>query len=183
MIGLNRHTVRVVDHQPEWDARFITEAGMLRARIGDVVADIQHVGSTAVPGLTAKPILDIAVAVPSMDVIPIVVTRLTAGGYIDRGYVNQGDYLLVKESDPDIRTVHLHIVEFTGGEWSNYLAFRDILRQNECIRRRYMRVKARLAGHYPNDRKAYTAGKHAFITGVLDQQAKPHQGRRARHDA
>ncbi len=173
MIGLQRHTVCVVEHQPEWAALFLTEAETLRASLGDIVADIQHVGSTAVPGLSAKPILDIAVAVPSMAVIPTVVTRLTAGSYIDRGDMSQGGYLLVKESEPDVRTIHLHIVLSTSCEWNNYLAFRDILRRNESIRRRYVSVKTHLARQYPHDRQSYTAGKHAFITDVLNRQARP----------
>ena len=171
MIGLKRHTVRVVEHQPEWAALYRTEATTLRASIGDIVDDIQHVGSTAVPGLTAKPILDIAVAVPSMDIIPTVVNRLTVGGFIDRGYISQSDYLLVKESEPGVRTIHLHMVSSTSRDWKNYLAFRDLLRRNESIRRRYTNVKAQLAKQYPSDRQSYTAGKHTFITEVLDRSA------------
>jgi GrpB-like predicted nucleotidyltransferase (UPF0157 family) len=175
MIGLKRHTVRVVKHRPEWAILFMREAEMLRVSIGDIVADIQHVGSTAVPGLTAKSMLDIAVAVPSMDVIPSVVSRLTASGYIDRGYIHEGNYLLVKEIDPDMRTIHLHMVASTSREWQNDCEFRDLLRQNERLRQGYARLKAHLARHYPNNRASYTAGKQAFITDVLDKPARPSQ--------
>src|SRR5678815_3715102 len=107
MIGLERHTVRLVEHDREWASLFAVEEARLRERIGDLVADIQHVGSTAVPGLVAKPILDIAVAVASREKIALVVGRLRDLGYIDRGDAgSEGGYLLVSESKPGVRTAH-----------------------------------------------------------------------------
>jgi len=171
MIGLKRHTVRVVEHESEWGELFATEATTLHEHIGDIVADIQHVGSTAVPGLPAKPILDIAVAVPSSEVIPTVAERLSKIGYIDRGDAGRnGGYILVKESEPDIRTIHVHIVELTDNQWRNYIDFRDILRRDAVIRRRYAEAKQHLAEKYRHDRKSYTAGKNEFIRGVLSGQ-------------
>jgi len=112
------------EYTKEWAELFAVEAATLHTCIGDIVSDIQHVGSTAVPGLRAKPILDIAVAVPSSKVITKVAERLSKIDYIDRGDgVSQGGYLLVKESEPDIRTVHLHIVELTDIQWRNLFVF------------------------------------------------------------
>ena len=130
--------------------------------------DIQHVGSTAVPGLVAKPILDIAVAVHAKDAIPRVIARLVALGYIDRGDGgSDGGHLCVWEPEPDVRTVHVHVVEEADPQWRDYLFFRDRLRADEGARRRYDETKRRLAATHPHDRRAYGAGKEELIEGVL----------------
>ena len=80
MIGLRRHTVRLVEHDSAWAALFEDEARRVRDAAGDLVVDVQHVGSTAVPGLPAKPILDLAIAASGSDSIPELVRRLVAIG-------------------------------------------------------------------------------------------------------
>ena len=168
MIGLRRHTVRVVEHRPEWAALFAEAAEAIRQATAGLHLQIEHVGSTAVPGLPAKPILDITVAVRQRAEIAEVVRRLTPLGYMDRGDGgNEGGWLLVKESAPEVRTIHLHIVEETDPQWRNYLAFRDRLRNDATLREQYAELKRRLGASFPNDRKAYTAAKHEFIRAVL----------------
>jgi GrpB-like predicted nucleotidyltransferase (UPF0157 family) len=173
-IGLMRGTVRVVEYQPDWADLYEVEAVRIRACAGDVIADVQHVGSTAVPGMPAKPILDIAVAVLNKDCVPQAVKRLVDVGYIDLGYQEvTGGYLLVKDREPDLRTVHLHIVMLADIEWRNYLAFRDILRQDPVIRDKYARLKKRLARQFPEDRKSYTESKDTFIRDFLNKHQQP----------
>jgi GrpB-like predicted nucleotidyltransferase (UPF0157 family) len=168
MIGLKRHTVRVVEHDPNWSALFDAERDALQRALGELAADIQHVGSTAVPDLPAKPILDIAVAVRTLDVIPDMVERLTGIGYIYRGDGgDDGGHLFVREPEPDIRTVHVHVVETGNYQWKDYLAFRDMLREDADVRKRYADVKLDLAKRFPDDRKSYTAAKDEFIREVL----------------
>ena len=172
MIGLKRRTVRIVEHKSEWAELFGAEVSILHEHIGDIVSDIQHVGSTAVPGLLAKPILDIAVAVSSREAISQIAERLSKIGYIDRGDGgNNGGYLIVKESELDIRIVHIHIVELTDIQWQNYIRFRDVLRQDAAIRQKYAELKQNLAEKYRDDRKSYTAAKAEFIKGVLGRHA------------
>ena len=167
-IGLKRHTVRVVDHDPSWSVLFANECRSLHRSLGDLVADVQHVGSTAVPDLPAKPILDIAVAIRTVDLIPDIVERLTGIGYIYRGDGgDDGGHLFVRESEPDIRTVHVHVVERSGTQWKNYLLFRKMLREDANVRKRYAAMKNNLARQFPNDRKLYTSAKDGFIRGVL----------------
>ncbi|HJZ71559.1 MAG TPA: GrpB family protein [Vicinamibacterales bacterium] len=167
-LGLRRNTVRIVDHRPEWTATFHIEASEILRCIGDIVVDVQHVGSTAVADVPAKPILDIAVATRTHGAIPTVVERLRRLGYIDRGDAgSEGGYLLVKESEPDVRTIHLHIVEVADNQWLNYLKFRDTLRRDPDIRRRYAELKQSLADQCRGERKAYTAGKAALIREIL----------------
>lgn len=171
MIGLKRHTVRVVKHEVEWADVYEYEAFELRKHIGEIVDDIQHVGSTSVPDLPSKPILDIAVAVSSIEVIPTLIDKLTPLGYMDRGDKgNQGGYLLVKESEPDVRFIHMHIVCKDDSQWHHYIHFRDTLRQNKDIRERYANLKKQLVKQYSNDRAAYTMGKANFIKTVLRQK-------------
>ncbi len=173
MIGLRRHTVRVVEYDAEWASIFETESRAVRKAGGDLVLDVQHVGSTAVPGLPAKPVVDIAVAVGARDAITRLVGSLTAIGYIDRGDGgSDGGYLLVRESEPDVRTVHLHVVEQTDVQWNNYLAFRNTLCQDSKVRQRYAELKRQLVAKFGEDRKAYTASKNNFIREVLKRHAQ-----------
>jgi len=168
VIGLKRHTVRIVDYDPAWAARYREEARVIRSALDALAVDVQHVGSTAVPGLMAKPILDIAVAVEALEAIPEVVRRLVATGYIDRGDAGRnGGYLLARESEPEVRVVHTHLVCRDDDQWRNYLAFRDLLRSDPEIRSDYARLKRELAAQFPNDRRSYTAGKEAFIRSAL----------------
>ncbi|HOQ29247.1 MAG TPA: GrpB family protein [Armatimonadota bacterium] len=170
MIGLKRHTVRIVDYDPAWAARYREEARVIRSALDALAVDVQHVGSTAVPGLMAKPILDIAVAVEALEAIPEVVRRLVATGYIDRGDAGRnGGYLLARESEPEVRVVHTHLVCRDDDQWRNYLAFRDLLRGDPEIRAGYARLKRELAARFPNDRRNYTAGKEAFVRSALIQ--------------
>jgi GrpB-like predicted nucleotidyltransferase (UPF0157 family) len=168
LIGLRRHTVRLVAHEPEWHMLFAAEADAIRSHVGDIAVDIQHVGSTAVPGLLAKPILDIAVAVSTPDAVRLAADRLRDAGYLDRGSAGRdGGHLLVKEVAPDVRAVHVHVVEITDPQWGDYLRFRDTLRADEVLRGAYAELKTGLLEAHAGDRRAYTAGKHAFIRDIL----------------
>ena len=175
-IGLRRHTVRVVDHDPSWSALFANECRSLHRTLGDLVADVQHVGSTAVPDLPAKPILDIAVAIRTTDPIPDIVERLTGIGYIYRGDGgDDGGHLFVRESEPDIRTVHVHVVELNGTQWRNYLLFRKMLLEDASVRKRYAAIKNNFAKQFPDDRKLYTSAKDGFIRGILGKAHETQQ--------
>lgn len=168
MIGLRRHTVKVVDHDPSWSELFNNEAEDLHRTLGDLVADVQHVGSTAVRGLPAKPILDIAMAVHRLDLIPKIVERLTNIGYIYRGDGgDDGGHLFVKEPEPNFRTAHLHVVELSDHQWKDYLTFREILRNDPNVRKKYGKLKQDLARRFPHDRKSYTSAKDKFIEQFL----------------
>ena len=175
MIGLKRHTVQVVEHHPSWAALAADACQEARRVCGNRLADLQHVGSTSVPDLPAKPILDIAAAVATLDAIPELVQRLTGIGYIYRGNGgDEGGHLFVRESSPDVRTIHLHVVEHNGTQWRNYLLFRDLLRQNPGIRKQYAELKQELGNRFRDDRKSYTASKHDFIRGILEtKEAQP----------
>ncbi len=164
-IGLPRGVVRVDDYSSDWPRLFSEEAARLQAAIGAQVLDIQHVGSTSVPGLAAKPILDIAVAVESYEGAFVCVPLLEALGYEYRG--EQGiprRHFFVKGDPP---AYHLHMNEIGSTDWRTQIAFRDALRAHAEIAQAYADLKRRLAAAYPTDRDAYLAGKADFIQGVL----------------
>jgi GrpB-like predicted nucleotidyltransferase (UPF0157 family) len=168
MVGLKRHTVRVFQHNPAWIDLATAACCQARDAGGDLIADVQHVGSTSVPGLPAKPILDLAAAVTSLGVIPELIEKLTMLGYGYRGDgENSGGHLFVWESEPDVRTIHLHVVALDDPQWINDLRFRDILLGDADLRKRYADLKLGLMGRYPDDRKRYTDSKHDFIRDIL----------------
>ncbi len=172
-IGLKRHTVRVVAHRAEWHELFERERHSLQERVGTLVVDVQHVGSTAVPGLDAKPILDIALAVPSAEDVPHLRGPLGDLGYIYRGDAgNDGGHLFVKESAPDIRTHHLHVVAVDDPQWREWLLFRDMLTADEPLRAKYGGLKKALQGRFAEDRKGYTEAKNEFIRGLVDTRSQ-----------
>jgi len=169
MIGLKRDTVEVVAHDPTWTMLAFEACQAMRIACGELMVDLQHVGSTAVPDLPAKPILDIAAAVVTFDAMPEIIRRLTRIGYLYRGdHGNAGGHVFVAESSPDVRTIHLHVVEYSGSQWRRYRLFRDLLRHNPMLRRRYARLKRDLMSMYRDDRESYTAAKADFIRETLD---------------
>ena len=168
MLGLKRGTVRVVAHRAQWPELFERERRALRERVGHLVLDIQHVGSTAVPGLDAKPIIDIAVVVPSTEVIPRLERPLNDLDYVYRGDAGaDGGHLFVKESVPEVRTHHLHAVAAGGPQWREWLLVRDALRDDEALRARYAGLKRALQERFAADRRGYTNAKNEFIREVV----------------
>lgn len=168
MIGLKRHTVKVVDYDPDWAMLALDACRSVRNACGELLVDVQHVGSTAVPDLPAKPILDIAAAVETFDSMPELVRRLAEIGYrYRRDHGSAGGHLFVVDSPPDIRTIHLHVVEHSGSQWRDYLRFRDLLRHRPAIRKRYAELKRDLASICRDDRESYTSSKADFIREVL----------------
>jgi len=170
MIGLRCHRVKIVESDPEWCRLGEEVCTLIRSIcVALPITDVQHVGSTSVSGLPAKPILDVAVAIPNADVMPELVERLTNGGFICRGDTGNNSHLFVRESEPEVHTIHIHIIAWKGDEWRNFLNFRDILRKNSTVRQQYADLKLHLRDKFQNDRKSYTASKSDFIRCMLHQ--------------
>ena len=168
-LGIRRGTVHLSDHDPRWAVVGASTASEIAGATGLPAARVQHAGSTSIAGLPAKPILDIVVGVTGGDSIEAIAGHLLGLGYMDRGD-GRGSIgrLLVRESSPEIRTVHMHIVAHGTQAWDNYVDFRDTLRSDLELRRRYAEVKNALAGRFPGDRASYRHGKNAFIQDTLD---------------
>lgn len=167
-IGLTRGTVRIVDSDPGWPGAFEKVIGELRRALGGWTEGIEPIGSAAVPGLAAKPILDVAVALAAHTQISDVHTVLTRLGYHYGGDAGAwGGHIFALEDRPDHRLVTLHAVRHDDPQWARYLIVRDRLRRDPTARRAYAALKRRLAAEYPSDRQAYTSAKTAFITDLL----------------
>ena len=165
-LGLLRGTVQLVPYHDEWK-RAGEECVSLRWDIlGEAAHDIQHVGSTAVPGLHAKPIIDIAVGVDSFGRIMLLRPVLEEHGLIFRGEDVPGQLLFVIGSD-DIRTHHIHVVRWKDKAWNDYITFRDKLRGNPILAKKYDDLKLILAERYHDNRKGYTQAKGQFVTKAL----------------
>ncbi len=160
--------VIVVDYNPQWPERFAEEAGALRQAIGDGLVAIEHVGSTAIPGLAAKPIIDILVGVQTLARGEAAVPALEALGYEYRGENGIPGRLYFRKGLVQFqRTHHLHLVELGHEQWAPMLSFRDYLRTHSEEARQYEVLKRGLAVQFRDDRRAYTNGKEEFVRAVL----------------
>jgi GrpB-like predicted nucleotidyltransferase (UPF0157 family) len=168
-LGLATSEVRLSPYDPDWVALGERECATVRALLGDLAIDVLHVGSTAVPGISAKPILDIVAAVGDTAPIDEVVGRLCAtGAYGYEGDQGDDGGLLLVRGTGELRTVHVHVVETGSQAWIDYRRFRSLLGNDDAARRRYESVKHQLAQQYPHDRRAYTQAKAVVIRELLD---------------
>lgn len=143
----------------------------VKAILGDDVIDIQHIGSTAIPAIKAKPIIDIVVGVTDFDRIKSYNEQLQKEGIFYRGSDVEHQLLYVMgDVESDTRTHHIHIVKWNGIEWKNYIHFRDYLNANENVALCYQKLKEELESKYADDRVAYTNGKQDMIDTILNDQ-------------
>jgi GrpB-like predicted nucleotidyltransferase (UPF0157 family) len=174
MIGLGRGIVRLAPYTAEWRRLFEAEKARLEAAIGQYVLDIQHVGSTSIPGLAAKPIIDIAVAVESFEEASVCIAPMEGLGYEYRGEngIPRRHYFI--KGDP--RTHHVHMNEIHSRDWGNLVLFRDHLIRHPALVGEYAALKTELARRFPTDRQAYLDGKASFIERVLHLARSGAQG-------
>ena len=164
MIGLKRGTVKLVPHHKQWANAFEQEKKKLLARLGNVIINIEHVGSTAIPGIYAKPIIDMSIGVRRLKDAEKFIKPLDALGY--HFYKKFQQQILFAKGPDKKRTHYLHAMRYNGAKWKSDLLFRDFLIKNPARAKAYNRLKQRLAKQYPNDREKYTAGKKSFIDKI-----------------
>ncbi len=169
---LKKDHVNIVDYDPEWQALAVAEITQLRATLPPAkIIDIQHVGSTAIPEMAAKPIIDIQIAVPSLEEMKIIaVPALQKLGY--EYWEENPDptrIFFVKGMPPfgEKRTHHVHIVEPTSTHWSGKINFRNYLIAHPDIAKEYQALKIKLAQQHRDDREEYTKAKGEFINRIL----------------
>jgi len=173
---LIREHVEIVPYDPRWPQQFVQEQAHLLAVLPDeIVGRIEHFGSTAIPGLAAKPIVDILVEVTDLEavkarVVPILqsegydyVWRPTSGEDVPPWYA----WFIKRDPATGTRTHHIHMVEAHFPQWEA-LRFRDYLRAHPGVAAEYAALKRRLAAAFPNDRVAYTAGKSDFVGKAMN---------------
>lgn len=166
MQGVARYKVRLLPHDPEWEIEFAKVKAELQSVWKDNILDIQHVGSTAIASICAKPILDVAVRLRSIDNMEA--GRLTAIGYEHRGAQsgNPNYHLFVLRGENQISLRHIHCYDKDEKEFELLVGFRDYLNAHRDEALRYENIKKELLKKYPDDRASYTKGKEAFIKSI-----------------
>jgi len=161
----------LVDYDAQWPAMFAVEEARLRAALNpQLIVGIEHFGSTAIPGLAAKPIIDILIAVRSLaEAREQVIGPMRSLDYVFWAHQPKTDRMFFVKGMPPYgarRTHHVHITEPDGELWAR-LPFRDYLRAHADEAKRYERLKRDLALTHATDREAYTAGKSGYVAAVL----------------
>jgi GrpB-like predicted nucleotidyltransferase (UPF0157 family) len=168
--------VEIVPYDPVWVVRFEQEAALLAAALAPWLAgSVEHIGSTAVPGLAAKPVIDIMAGVDTLDASRPAIAVATALGYCYWPYQAGVEHWFCKPL-PEYRTHHLHLIPFGAPEWLDAIAFRDYLRAHAPAAREYETLKRRLAVEHRYDRDAYTAAKRPFVEHILELARRPAPG-------
>jgi GrpB-like predicted nucleotidyltransferase (UPF0157 family) len=167
MSGYGKIIIKKYDQ--EWTNLYETERETLMEAIGHYVADIQHIGSTAVAGLAAKPVIDIMIGLRRLldaqdCILPIEAMDYE---YVPEYEVEFPGRRYFRKNIKGIRSHHIHMVEIHSDFWKRHLLFRDQLRSNEKTAKEYEALKRELAIKFENDREAYTNAKTPFIENIL----------------
>ena len=156
----------IVEYNPAWPSEFVRLRDRAQAALGVVAVAIEHVGSTAVPGLPAKDLIDMVVVVESDDDVDEAIARLAPIGYRARGNLGVEGREAFWWPEGEKRH-HLYVSPTTSAELHAQVAFRDRLRTDPAVAREYVALKRELAARHRNDRLAYTEAKTEFIEAVL----------------
>lgn len=160
--------IELVSYDAAWPARFGEESAELRRVLAPWLAGpIEHIGSTAIPGLAAKPVIDIMAAVESLEGSRPAIAAAAGLGYCYFPYQAEVKHWFCKPS-PAFRTHHLHLVPIGSPQWTRPIAFRDYLRAHADVAAEYEALKRRLAAEFRFDREAYTDAKGPYINAVTD---------------
>ncbi len=170
-LGLKRGIVELADYDPEGKTLATGAIEHLWRIFGSAAKDIQHVGSTAIKGIKAKPIIDIAVAVEDFAEVELLMPQLNEAGFFkSKLHAIENDMLLCDDDEKaDTRSYHIHIVKVHSTQWKNYLNFRDYLNAIPDVAKEYERLKVNLATKHPSDRNAYTDGKDNMVARLLSE--------------
>jgi len=171
-----KEEISIVAYNPNWNIMFRNEAEFLKKKFPDIIKRVEHFGSTAVPGLSAKPVVDLLVEVTNFkDVKKEIVPVLENLGYdyFWRPEIDKPPYYawFIKRDRKGIRTHHIHMVKEDSKLWDR-LYFRDYLRERPEIVAEYQKLKIEASKKYSNDREAYTKSKTNFITKVTEEAKK-----------
>lgn len=177
-LGLRRGTVVVEPHNAEWEVIAADTISKLHSILQDALVDAQHIGSTSIIDISAKPIIDIVVGVSDFDEILSQNSILEENGFIFRGQDHPRQYLYICGSS-DIRTHHIHAVIYNSEEWNNYVNVRDYLNCHKEDAQTYSKLKESLANRYSEDRETYTASKSKLISEIIAKACCWRKGQKA----
>ena len=162
-------TVQVIDYDPAWPERFEAERALLLRTVPGVFLSMEHVGSTAVPGLAAKPTIDVLGVVDELDAVLRSVEPLAAAGYDFRpgAFPDDEHHLFFRKVRAGKRLVHLHVLVSWSPAVDEYRLFRDFLRANPAAAARYGAYKRALAARFPDRRQSYVEAKQGEVEVLL----------------
>jgi GrpB-like predicted nucleotidyltransferase (UPF0157 family) len=175
VLGLKCGVVELFDHDPEWEVNAENTMKRLWDILGPTAKDIQHVGSSAIRHIKAKPVIDIAVLVCSFDDILAQIPALEKEGFIFRGWEGSeerqpvfqcGEYI-PEENNMRLLTHYIHIVKAGSQQWDNYINFRDYMNAFPAATREYEALKLRLAQENRNAYHSYLNGKQGYIAEII----------------
>ncbi|GLR12481.1 hypothetical protein GCM10007907_12710 [Chitinimonas prasina] len=164
-LGLVEGTVVLVEHNADWSEAYDQAAHAIATALPGVV--LAHIGSTAVTGLCAKPVLDLMLGLTALSEHAACIAPLAALGYQHHGEFGIAGRHYFTRQQAGLRTHHLHMVVVDSPFWREHLAFRDCLRNNPTLRADYAALKQMLARQYPTDSKAYAGAKTDFVRAAL----------------
>ena len=169
MEGVERYKVRLLAHNPKWEQEFLTVREEIKEHWAKNLLDIQHVGSTAIKSICAKPILDVAVRLKSIEQIDI--KALTDLGYEYCGARNESKtyHLFVLRGDNQLSLRHIHCYDKSEREFDLLVGFRNYLNEHLEVALKYQEIKMRIAEQMPDDRASYTKAKEEFIKSICDK--------------
>jgi len=167
VLGVPRTDVRLVSHDPRWVELYRVAVKELSVCLGSRITGVEHIGSTAIPDLEAKPIIDIMVGVASLNVSDEFIADLERIGYEHRNSDTVIGRLFFAKGPESNRTHNLSVCESGSPFWVGRVAFRDALRANQELAQQYGTLKRLLAQQYPHNRLAYTEAKEPFILAVM----------------
>ena len=158
-------TLEVVPYDPAWPARFEAERALLLAAVPDLFLSVEHIGSTAVPGLLAKPTIDMLAVSDDVNAVLQCVDALAGAGYDHRpgSFPDDDRHLFFRKVKEGKRLCHLHVVHASSPEIDDYRLFRDFLRADPDAARRYAGLKLGLVARYADRRQAYVDAKQREV--------------------
>jgi GrpB-like predicted nucleotidyltransferase (UPF0157 family) len=165
-LGLERDEVKLQEYDSSWQKEFMGEEQKIKSLNARGLITVEHVGSTAVPGMLAKPIIDILIGIDKYKDFKKLIKPLETIGYVFYREPRRYQALFLKKSKKGLATHHLKVVKYKGKSWSEYIRFRDTLRTNKKLLNKYRQLKQSLVKNNL-DRKAYTQGKIKLIQEIL----------------
>lgn len=176
IIAEKTKVVEVVPYDPSWKTEFQRIQSRMLEICGDLIIASEHVGSTSIEGLAAKPIIDIDLVMESYEMLPEIVLRLRESGYEHQGDLGiEGREAFKSNTDDGFMKYHLYVCPKDGKGYLEHIAFRDYLRSSPSAREEYQAVKQRLAAEFRYDIDAYCEGKTAFVHSILNQHKAAQQ--------
>ena len=167
-LGLQRGTVQLEPYNPEWQELFESGKSALQKVFGDKFIAAEHIGSTAIPDLKAKPILDLMLAIPDLNDWEWVKEPLAKLGYeFRRDFRKEQGHILFVKGPEENRTHYLKITEPNSDFWNEHILFRDYLINNPQYREEYQNLKEKLFDAHAGNREPYTKGKEDFVRKIL----------------